>query len=293
MHAGTIAGMPHPPPLPPAALQPPSDALAGCVRAYVWRDLAALPPTAPCDTRVPAGPYPGLTWLVRGSEVLNECAGQAMNLPLPLIGVSGAHRHPFHSTAAPGTDFFCVAFQPGALAWLTGQDLHPLTDAMQDATAWLAALGDWSAWLQAMLAAPGHGARIALAEAFLLPRWAAVQLSHADWLPLLEQGFRREARQALAERLGWTQRHLQRRVRSMTGLRAGEVERMLRVEQALLAMRDANASTLEAALDSGYADQAHFSREARTLFEQPPSTLREHMLGSAAHAADAHWLLRR
>ena len=70
MHAGTIAGMPHPPPLPPAALQPPSDALAGCVRAYVWRDLAALPPTAPCDTRVPAGPYPGLTWLVRGSEVI-------------------------------------------------------------------------------------------------------------------------------------------------------------------------------------------------------------------------------
>lgn len=291
--------MPPSQPLPPAALHPPSAALAGCVRAYVWRDLAALPPTAPCDIRVPAGPYPGLTWLVRGAEVLNECAGQVVNRPMPVISISGAHRHAYHSTAEPGTDFFCVAFQPGALAWLTGLDLHPLTDATQEAPAWLATMDSqphrsaWNGWLQAMLTAPDHGARIALAEAFLLPRWKAVQRSHAAWLPLLEQGFRREARQALAERLDWTPRHLQRRMRSMTGLRPGEVERMLRVEQALLAMRDANASALEAALDSGYADQAHFSREARTLFERPPAALREHMHGSAAHAADAHWLLRR
>ncbi|GAB2485162.1 hypothetical protein GCM10027082_40190 [Comamonas humi] len=284
------------PSLPPAALQPPPAALAGCVRAYIWRDLAALPPTAPRDTRVPAGPYPGLSWLVRGAEVLNECAGQAVERPWPAIAVSGAHRHAYHSTAAPGTDFFCVAFEPCALAWLTGLDLHPLTDAMQDAPAWLSAMedgDDWLAWLQAMQDAASHSARMALAEAFLQPRWAAAQQRHAAWLPLLAQGFRREARQALAERLGCTPRHLQRQVRSLTGLRAGEVERMLRVEQALLAMRDANATALDAALGNGYADQAHFCREARALFERPPALLRQHMHGSAAQAADAHWLLRR
>ena len=283
-------------PLPPAALQAPSAALAGCVRAYIWRDLAALAPTAPRDTRTPASPYPGLMWLVRGAVTLHECGGRAVCQPFAPIALSGAHRHAYHSEAEPGADFFCIAFQPGALAWLTGIDLQPLTDGVHDARACLPA-GDacagWPDWLRAMQAAPGHAARMALCESFLLPRWEAARRTHAHWLPLLEQGFRRDARQALAERLACTPRHVQRRVRSLTGLRPGEVERMLRAEQAALAMRDANASPLDAALDSGYTDQAHFSREARSLYEKPPAALRQHMHGSAAQAADADWLLRR
>ena len=281
------------PSLPPAALLAPPAVLAGCVRAYIWRDLAALPPTAPRDTRTPASAYPGLMWLVRGAVTLRECGGRAVCQPFEPIVVSGAHRHAYHSEAEPGADFFCIAFQPGALAWLAGIDLQPLTDGVHDAWACLPAVDGWPAWLHAMQAAPDHTDRMALCEAFLLPRWEAARRAHADWLPLLEQGFRRDARQALARRLACTPRHLQRRVRSLTGLRPGEVERMLRAEQAVLAMRDANASPLDAALDSGYADQAHFSREARSLFEKPPAALRQHMHGDAAQAKDADWMLRR
>ena len=280
-------------PLPPAALQAPSAALAGCVRAYIWRDLAALLPTAPRDTRVPASPYPGLMWLVRGQTVLRECAGQPVCQRFPRIAVSGAHRHAYHSISDAGGDFFCIAFQPGALAWLTGLELEPLTDGVHDAQAWLGAIDGqqsaWLAWLAAMQAAPGHAERMALCEAFLQPRWAAVAQSHAAWLALLPQGWSRDARQALAARLGCTLRHVQRHVRGMTGLRPGEVERMLRAEQALLAMRDANASPLEAALDSGYADQAHFSRDTRAIFERPPAALHTRI---RAEQPDADWMLR-
>ena len=96
--------------------------------------------------------------------------------------------------------------------------------------------------------------------------------------------------QALATTLGWTPRHLQRRTRQLAGLRPGEIERMLRAEHALLAMRDGNAGALDAALRHGYADQAHFSREARALFEKPPAALKAH---TRRPGDDADWLLRR
>ena len=65
---------------------------------------------------------------------------------------------------------------------------------------------------------------------------------------------------------------------------------MLCAEHALLAMRDGNAGALDAALRHGYADQAHFSREARALFERPPAALKAH---TQRPGDDADWLLRR
>lgn len=276
-----------------SAVQEPGPALSGCVRAYIWRDLAALPAGTPRDTRVPASPYPGLLWLVRGAVHLHECAGQPADQWLPRTALSGAHRHAYHSTSEAGGNFFCLAFQPGALALLTGRDLQPLTDRVEDAHDWLPAgpeRAPWQAWLHAMHGSPDHRARVALCEAFLAPRWAAAAHEHAAWLRVHAARWERPARQALAQELGWTPRHLQRRVRQLTGLRPGEVERMLRAETALLAMRDANASALDAALHHGYADQAHFSREARALYERPPAALKVHTLWPAT---DADWMLRR
>ena len=207
---------------------------------------------------------------------------------MPTITLSGAHRHPYHSVSSRDGDSFCLAFQPGALGLLTGQDLAPLTDCITDAVTWLPE--EWHQFLTAVHAAPDHGARKALCVAFLTPRWGAVADRHAAWLQVLQQDWQRGARQALATTLGWTPRHLQRRTRQLVGLRPGEIERMLRAEHALLTMRDGDAGALDAALLHGYADQAHFSREARSLFERPPAALKAH---TQQPGDDADWLLRR
>lgn len=274
--------------LPASALESPPDGLADCVRAFFWRDLQRQPLHAPVDTRVPPSPYPGIIWFTRGSAQLTECAGQAMGVAMPTITLSGAHRHPYHSQSSRDGDSFCLAFQPGALGLLTGLDLAPLTDRVTDARAWLP--GEWHAFLADVQAAPDHGVRKALCMAFLTPRWAAVADRHAAWVQVLRQAWQRSARQSLASALDWTPRHLQRRTRQLVGLRPGEVERMLRAEHALLAMRDGDADALDAALRHGYADQAHFSREARILYERPPTALKQHVL-QPQH--DADWLLRR
>lgn len=274
--------------LPASALQSPPGALADGVRAFFWRDLGRQPPHTPTDTRVPPSPYPGIIWLTRGTAQLVECAGATAAAAMPAITLSGAHRHPYHSVSSRDGDSFCLAFQPGALGLLTGQDLAPLTDRVTDATTWLPAA--WYPFLAAVHTAPDHGARQALCVDFLTPRWAAVADRHAAWVQVLHQAWQRGARQDLATTLGWTPRHLQRRTRQLAGLRPGEIERMLRAEHALLAMRDGNAGALDAALRHGYADQAHFSREARALFERPPVALKAH---TQRPGDDADWLLRR
>lgn len=275
-------------PEPAAALHAPPDALAACVRAFFWRDLTACAGGALPDTRVPPSPYPGIVWQLRGTSELLECAGQPAPAPMPLIALSGAHRHPYHSRSSSNGHSFCVALQPGALGLLTGQDVSPLTDRVVDASAWLPA--DWAPWLAAMGAATSHRARIALAVDFLAPRWTAVAQPLGAWLRLLPHAWQRSARESVAAELGWTPRHLQRRTRQLAGLRPGEIERMLRAEHALLAMRDADAGALDAALGQGYADQAHFSREARALYQRPPAALKHHVLQPQD---DADWLLRR
>ena len=237
---------------------------------------------------MPPSPYPGIIWLTRGTAQLVECAGTATAAALPAVTLSGAHRHPYHSVSYRDGDSFCLAFQPGALGLLTGQDLAPLTDRITDAVTWLP--GEWHPFLAAVHTAPDHGARQALCVDFLAPRWAAVADRHAAWLQVLHQAWQRGARQALASTLDWTPRHLQRRTRQLAGLRPGEIERMLRAEHAVLAMRDGNAGALDAALRHGYADQAHFSREARALFEKPPAALKAH---TQQPGDDADWLLRR
>ena len=274
--------------LPASALQAPPGALADCVRAFFWRDLGRQPPHTLADTRVPPSPYPGIIWLTRGTAQLVECTGTATAAAMPAITLSGAHRHPYHSVSSRDGDSFCLAFQPGALGLLTGQDLAPLTDRITDAVTWLPE--EWHQFLPAVHAAPDHGARKALCVAFLTPRWGAVADRHAAWLQVLQQDWQRGARQALATTLGWTPRHLQRRTRQLVGLRPGEIERMLRAEHALLTMRDGDAGALDAALRHGYADQAHFSREARSLFERPPAALKAH---TQQPGDDADWLLRR
>lgn len=263
------------------------------MRTFFWRDLAGAPDGFARDTRVPASPYPGLLWLVRGEVVIRERDGQFVHEPIPSIALSGAHRRAYYSVSDAGGDFFCVAFQPGALALLTGRDVSPLTDCVQKARKWLPD-GDegvvWSTWLHSVLKADSHAERVRLCEAFLAPRWAALVSQRAAWTRLLGEQWSRSSRQDLTEELGWTPRHFQRRVLQLTGLRAGEVERMLRVEQALLSMRDAGASVVDAAMASGFSDQAHFSRESRSVFERPPASLRNHLL---SEREDADWMLRR
>ncbi|MBI5259062.1 MAG: helix-turn-helix domain-containing protein [Burkholderiales bacterium] len=265
-------------------------ALAGCVRAFYWHDLRPLGPEltlAQRTTHVPPGPYNGIVWLVEGQATLVDCGGRAVQQALPPVFVAGAHRHPYRSLAIAPYCSFGLAFQPAALALLSGLPMGERLDTISDARSLLPA--DWQPWLAEVATAPDHGARIAACERFLAPRWAALVAAQPAWRTLATQAWQRATRGPLIAALNWSQRHFQRRAQTLIGMPPGEVERLLRVERALLDLRDGRAAAAEAAALNGYADQPHFSREVKAAYRSSPGALMQRL---AEDGSEDDWLLK-
>ncbi len=272
-----------------AALLPPCPALAGCVRAFVWRDVDADDLLRPRGGRtvVPPGPYPGIMWMVSGRARLTACAGQPRDELLAPVFLGGAHRHPFESVALEPYQSFGVVFQPAALALLCGQPLQSLTDRIVPAAPWLGP--GWAGLLGEVAAAGSHPERMQRVEQALLPRWAACGPERDRWQQLALVAWQRPLQQITCGVFNWTQRHFQRRSKALTGLRAGEVQRQIRLEQALLALRDGDGGAAEVAVAHGFADQAHFTRAARAAYGAAPAELVRRL---RAPGGDEDWLLR-
>lgn len=272
-----------------SALHLPSQGLEGCVRAYYWHDLRPCQPLSPQqrESRIPPNPYMAVVWLVEGRALLVERAGQAEAMELPAVLLAGAHRHPYRSVALTPYNSFGLVFQPAALGLLTGLDASALTERVVDA--WQHLPADWGELLAAVAAAPDHGQRIALCDAFLAPRWAAAAGPQSAWRRLGTTLWQRPARAAALRLLNWTQRHFQRRTRQLAGLSATEIERLLRLEAALRDVRDGRASRAEAAAAHGYADQPHLTREVRTFMQGSPRELLQRVRDQEA---ESDWLLR-
>ncbi|MBF8189676.1 helix-turn-helix domain-containing protein [Nonomuraea sp. K274] len=77
----------------------------------------------------------------------------------------------------------------------------------------------------------------------------------------------------LAERLGWSRRHLARRFADQVGLRPKTVARISRLQHAVTLLAVRPRAGAHAAAAAGYADQAHLVREARALTGSTPTQL--------------------
>ena len=78
---------------------------------------------------------------------------------------------------------------------------------------------------------------------------------------------------SLAREIGWSRRHLAARFREHLGLPPKPLARILRFERAAARLR-AGAGLADAALDSGYYDQAHFNRDFRAFAGVTPTEYR-------------------
>lgn len=122
---------------------------------------------------------------------------------------------------------------------------------------------------------PDWGRRLAMAERFLARRMMSepARASATRWAyeRILQSGG--TARMAgLADKLGWSRKHLASRFHDDIGLAPKAVARIARFMRAQkLAMDGRNAGWAGIAADCGYADQAHLTREFRTLAGSTPA----------------------
>jgi AraC-like DNA-binding protein len=121
--------------------------------------------------------------------------------------------------------------------------------------------------------APDWSARFALLERAI----AARTLEAPPVAPALEWAWRRLRETdgavpigALAGELGWSRRHLAATVRRELGMAPKPLARLLRFERAVDRLR-AGATLADAALDSGYYDQAHFNRDFKQFAGLTPT----------------------
>ena len=77
---------------------------------------------------------------------------------------------------------------------------------------------------------------------------------------------------SIAERIGWSRKHLARRFTDEIGLGPKSVSRIVRLSRAIVAARTGSDGWADIAADCGYADQAHLVREFRALAGTSPTT---------------------
>jgi len=180
--------------------------------------------------------------------------------------VVGANTTAFLVALPAGMRVAGARLRPGAAPALLGVDAEAVRDERVPVAVML---GDRGARLAAALDEgpdPVAGLRAGLLA------WAA-RAAPPD--PLVRAAVARLARPdalvgRLAGELGVSERQLRRRVVAAVGYGPKRLARVLRLGRALTAAR-AGDELAHAAIEAGYADQAHFANECRALAGVPPS----------------------
>ncbi|MEA2219807.1 MAG: hypothetical protein QOJ35_2433 [Solirubrobacteraceae bacterium] len=182
--------------------------------------------------------------------------------------VVGPNTRAFLVPLAARTRVAGVRLHPGAAPALLGLDAAALRDGLVDVDV---ALGDDGRRLAALL--DEHDDRGRLLLAALAARVPGAPppdpLVHAAVARLHDP---RIAIAALARELAVSERQLRRRFERAVGYGPKRLARVLRLTRALQAAR-AGEELARVASDAGYADQAHFANDCRSLAGVAPSAL--------------------
>jgi AraC-like DNA-binding protein len=247
--------------------------LQGALLALVTRDTGTLAlDDAQRLTHFPASPFVTISWS-RSADVglVTQDPDGAHWSPFgAAVMVSGTHSHPSVSWA-PTTGYGHVAcFNADAAQALFGLDLAAVQDRFVPVDV---AIGPAFAPLWDALLASSDAEVPAIFEHHLARRWQAVQGRDSD-RPSLQQLGRH-----WVERLGWqasqwarvhSPRHVERRVKSLSGRSLREWQSIVRTEGLFFAARERHEAGLPfdwptLALDEGFTDQAHMIRSVKRI----------------------------
>ena len=185
------------------------------------------------------------------------------------LQVAGPNTTAFLTTLPSGSSATGIRLKPGAAPALLGVVAPELLDT-------LVAPGDlWGMRAANLEEAVGLAAtpaeRRAAIESFLLERVGEASLPDPLVAAVTSHLMRRpRSVAALADELGYSDRHLYRSVVAGVGYGPKRLARILRLQRALGAARAGNVGLARVAHESGYADQAHFSNECLALAGASP-----------------------
>lgn len=264
----------------------PPFALASCVRACIVRSTVEAPLTEPADrfNHFPATPLCSITWFIEGEA---EVVEPPTPTPPMRAVFCGPQTRPMVTYNPGPVRIFMLMFYPQAMHALSGVDVPVWVDRWAPLEQVLDA--NWQAMSSTVLAAADDDARLATIAAFMEPRWQAGRPGGAagvagDWV-------RHLAWQAADSALGRGVRSIERRIKASAGQPLRRLLRMQRAELSFFDARDAYLSGRvvwsDVAARGGYADQAHFCREAREITGRSPAEL-----ARVLASEESYWIYR-
>ncbi len=168
-----------------------------------------------------------------------------------------------------------INFTPLGARRFFGQPMSELADSMIVLDDVLGAQG--MALRERLGNAPDWTARFDLAEAFVTDRLGTA----TDTPPEIAWAYNRIVTSggrtriaSIAEKLGWSRKHLAGSFSNAIGIGPKTLSRIVRFNRALGLSRHETTGWADIAADCGYADQAHLVREFRQLAGDPPTALR-------------------
>ncbi|OCO99045.1 MULTISPECIES: helix-turn-helix domain-containing protein [unclassified Ensifer] len=195
--------------------------------------------------------------------------------------VVGPDRTAAFPVIAPGTTVSGLRFRPGVAASFLRTRLSEITGNVVPLDAfWGKAARELDAKLHE---ATGTTRRAEILAETVLHRLAAVSPPPTDVAACLAHlGQHRPSAdnpiRSLAATTGTSERTLRRRCHEHFGYGAKTLDRILRLQRFLAACRTEASENLGfLALDAGYADQAHLSREAKELTSLSPAEIRRQL----------------
>lgn len=227
-----------------------------------------------------SAPYTHHTVPNGSAELVCEVGGVAK--------VVGPQTRPTAEIVVPGTTIVGVRFRPGAAPVVLGLPARELVDAAVGLDQLWGAAGDE---LSERIAGSGAASEAAsMLEAAVFARLAEVPRLDAIVAETVQRIMcgQMDGVRSLASSLKLSERQLRRRCVAAIGVTPKVFERMVRF-QGFLALagrrKDPTAELGRLALEAGYCDQAHLSRESRRLAGRTPlSVLRE----AKIHCGAAH-----
>lgn len=249
-------------------LLPPDPPLAPLLHACAVVDLPGGP------YRLPAALHP-LLLVVLDGEIRYRTALTAPEQALPRLALSGPTTATREARARAGTRILTASLRPGALAALFGIGADMLLDRLLALDTLLpgALLTPLQDQLEAPAASP-HRA-VAAVQAMLL---AALRREPPRHRPLLlPPAWRTLPVDEIARRCGLGPRQFERRFAHSHGQPLRSYRRQLRCSAVLIDAicgRGRPDAWAGIALDAGYSDQAHFSRDLVRYTGHTPTALR-------------------
>lgn len=259
---------------------PPPAALAPLVECF-WTIQGVAPPGRPPDRVLPDGCSDVLFDLGDGTRVGSDPRPRRYAVGTMTRAIRVAHR---------GTvDLVAVRFRPGGARAFVDVPAGELVDDWVDADElW----GAFAAELWERMANTGStGGRVRLLEGALAARAetlrdsvdplvlraAALLAGDGDGRRWAEAPGRAPAVARVADRLGVSRRHLERRFRGDVGLTPAQLRRVGRLRRAVGLMAGSEDPLGQVAVRAGYHDQAHMGRDFRELAGVTPGGYRREL----------------